>query len=274
MFALRRAAVRALSQPSRQVCTARNTSRTSIIAQHRPAFQRSLHQSIRWYSEADSRDDIVSEQGKGDALSGFSGNAHIPTSSKIVFVGNLFFSATASDIEAEFSRYGTVVNTRVVTDGNGQSKGFGFIEFEKESEARAAVEQGDTRTFQGRRLSVQVHKPRERTFSHSSRSDHPPAPPSKTLFVGNMSFQMSDRDLNDLFRDIKNVVDVRVAVDRKTGQPRGFAHADFMDVESATAAREQLQGKVIYGRSLRADFTRNASPYGTAAPRVSEENSA
>ena len=66
---------------------------------------------------------------------------------------------------------------------------------------------------------------------------------------------MSDRDLNALFKSIKNVIDVRVAIDRRTGQPRGFAHADFMDVESAIRAREELNGKEVVGRRLRADYS-------------------
>ena len=82
----------------------------------------------------------------------------------------------------------------------------------------------------------------------------PKNPPSKTLFVGNMSFEMTDQDLNDLFREIRNVKDVRVAIDRRTGQPRGFAHADFDDVDSAVQAMEQLDGKEIYGRRLRVDY--------------------
>lgn len=66
---------------------------------------------------------------------------------------------------------------------------------------------------------------------------------------------MSDRDLNNLFREIKNVLDVRVAIDRRTGQPRGFAHADFTDVPSAEKAMEELSGKVVCGRALRIDFS-------------------
>jgi len=42
---------------------------------------------------------------------------------------------------------------------------------------------------------------------------------------------------------------------RRTGQPRGFAHADFADVESAVAAREQLMGRIFFGRALRIDFS-------------------
>lgn len=80
-------------------------------------------------------------------------------------------------------------------------------------------------------------------------------PPSKTLFIGNLAFEMSDADLNKLFRDIRNVIDVRVAIDRRTGQPRGFAHADFVDVESAMEGKKVLADKEIYGRTLRVDFS-------------------
>ncbi len=116
--------------------------------------------------------------------------------------------------------------------------------------ASKAIEALNNQIFEGRRLNVQYAIKRERT-----RSERPVNPPSKTLFIGNMSFEMTDQDLNDLFREIRNVIDVRVAIDRKTGQPRGFAHADFLDAESAERAREQLGKKEIYGRRLRVDFT-------------------
>lgn len=79
------------------------------------------------------------------------------------------------------------------------------------------------------------------------------------MFIGNLSYEMSDKDLNDLFREIKNVLDVRVAIDRRTGQPRGFAHADFQDVKSAEAAAEFLKTKEYYGRKLRVDFAANSA---------------
>jgi nucleolin len=119
--------------------------------------------------------------------------------------------------------------------------------------------------FEGRNLVVQFHRPKTNTSTNTnSRAGGASGgfaynPPSKTLFIGNMSFEMSDKDLNDLFRDIRNVMDVRVAIDRRTGQPRGFAHADFIDVASATKARELLQDKTIYGRQLRVDFSKSGS---------------
>ena len=97
-------------------------------------------------------------------------------------------------------------------------------------------------------------------MSKTSRPTGSTNPPSKTLFIGNLAFEMSDADLNKLFRDIRNVIDVRVAIDRRTGQPRGFAHADFVDEESAVAARDVLADKEIYGRKLRVDYSAPARP--------------
>jgi nucleolin len=144
---------------------------------------------------------------------------------------------------------------------------FGYVEFESVDDAQTAIDNLDMQVFEGRNLVVQFHRakaPGDRTGG--DRGDRgrfdgaaPYNPPSKTLFVGNMSFEMSDKDLNDLFRDIRNVMDVRVAIDRRTGQPRGFAHADFIDVASATKAKEVLQGKEIYGRKLRIDFSKSTA---------------
>lgn len=69
---------------------------------------------------------------------------------------------------------------------------------------------------------------------------------------------MTDR-IADLFREIRNVLDVRVAIDRRTGQPRGFAHADFIDVESAQQAKAYLEKKEVYGRQLRVDYSQSSS---------------
>jgi nucleolin len=113
--------------------------------------------------------------------------------------------------------------------------------------------------FEGRNLVVQFHRVKEASKSRDSTGAYVQNPPSKTLFIGNMSFEMSDKDLNDLFRDIRNVMDVRVAIDRRTGQPRGFAHADFIDTASAIRARDVLQAKTIYGRQLRVDFSKSTS---------------
>jgi len=63
-------------------------------------------------------------------------------------------------------------------------------------------------------------------------------------------------------------------MDRRTGQPRGFAHADFKDVESAVKAKAQLEGTQIYGRYLRIDYSEhvnNKEEKKTDAPAAVED---
>jgi RNA recognition motif-containing protein len=161
------------------------------------------------------------------------------TPSPSLYVGNLVFEVTEADLEKEFEQFGRISSVRVAVDGRGLSKGFAYISFEDQSAATAALEAKNETVFEGRRMIVnyQIKNQRPQTAN----------PPSKTLFIGNLAFEMSDADLNKLFKDIKNVIDVRVAIDRRTGQPRGFAHADFVDQESAMKAVETLQGQEIYG---------------------------
>lgn len=132
---------------------------------------------------------------------------------------------------------------------------FAYVNFTDVATAQSAIDNYNNQPFEGRRLTVQFaavgRKPAFR--SHSDL----PSEPTRTLFIGNMAFDMSDRELNNLFREIRNVVDVRVAIDRRTGQPRGFAHADFTDIESAKEAMVVLAGKEVCGRSLRVDYSRS-----------------
>ncbi|KAF2739138.1 RNA binding domain-containing protein [Polyplosphaeria fusca] len=179
---------------------------------------------------------------------------------RTLYIGNLYYEVTEDQLSRVFSRFGTVKSTKVIFDNRGLSRGFAYVEFENISDAQAAVENLDMQVFEGRNLVVQFHRPRE-TSRRGAPGSMTENPPSRTLFIGNMSFEMSDKDLNDLFRDIRNVMDVRVAIDRRTGQPRGFAHADFIDVNSATKAQEELKNKVVYGRQLRVDFSKSTTQH-------------
>lgn len=130
---------------------------------------------------------------------------------------------------------------------------FGYVSYSSKADAARAVESLNMKTFEGRRMAVQPAFQKRPT-----RKEGPPGP-TNTLFIGNISFDMTDKQLADLFRDVKGLFDVRVAIDRRTGQPRGFAHVEFLDIESAKAAREYLFEKVVCGRQLRVDYSFSTS---------------
>lgn len=132
---------------------------------------------------------------------------------------------------------------------------FGYIKFADVETAQNAVNLMHGQLFEGRRLAVNFAQ----TERFMKTENTPNRPPTRTLFIGNMSFEMTDRDLNELFKDVPNVIDVRVAVDRRTGQARGFAHAEFVDAESAEKAFALLQGKAPYGRTLRLDYSHSSN---------------
>ncbi|MCJ1462897.1 hypothetical protein MMC07_001501 [Pseudocyphellaria aurata] len=197
---------------------------------------------------ADSVSESVGEVAKA-ASSTLGAEAASPTNT--IFVGNLFFNLRTEDLIKTFEAAGPVDSARIITDARGQSKGFGYVNFKDHATALKAVEMFNLQNLEGRQMNVQIQQPR----SSLNRNEGPKNPPSKTLFIGNMPFDMSDRDLNNLFTNIKNIVDVRVAIDRRTGQPRGFAHADFVDEESAKQGMATLKNTEVAGRTLRLDFS-------------------
>ena len=79
-----------------------------------------------------------------------------------LFVGNLSYQTTQSDLEAYFSQASVVTSVNLMLDKvTGKSRGFAFVEFATPEEAGKAVEQFHNQEFQGRSLTVNVARPRE-----------------------------------------------------------------------------------------------------------------
>ncbi len=70
------------------------------------------------------------------------------------------------------------------------------------------------------------------------------------LFVGNLSFNATENDLQDTFAAHGTVVEVKLMTDRDTGRPRGFGFVTMSTPEEAQAAIDALSGKSIDGRAL------------------------
>ena len=82
--------------------------------------------------------------------------------SKRLFVGGIPFSITSAQLEEMFSKFGKVVSCDVITDKySGQSKGFGFVEMETEKEAEEAIKNLNDTEVEGRKIAVNVARPRE-----------------------------------------------------------------------------------------------------------------
>lgn len=74
---------------------------------------------------------------------------------KRLYVGNLSWTATEDDLRERFGNYGLLTSVRLITDREtGKSKGFAFVEFEDEADARRAKEEEHGESWMGRSLKV------------------------------------------------------------------------------------------------------------------------
>jgi RNA recognition motif-containing protein len=92
-----------------------------------------------------------------------------------IYVGNLPYQVTESDLGAVFADYGTVTRVQLPTDREtGRIRGFGFVEMSSESEEGAAIEALEGTTWMGRDLKVNKAKPRENSgsFGGGRRSNY------------------------------------------------------------------------------------------------------
>jgi len=86
------------------------------------------------------------------------------------------------------------------------------------------------------------------------------------LFVGNLSFETTENDLQDLFEQHGQVGEVALTMDRMTGKSRGFAFITMNDKAQGEAAVNALNGKEFAGRALTVNEARPREDRGGARP--------
>jgi RNA recognition motif-containing protein len=89
---------------------------------------------------------------------------------------------------------------------------------------------------------------------------------SMKLYVGNLSFQTSSSDLQDLFSQAGTVESASVVEDRDTGQSRGFGFVEMSSREEGEAAIQQFNGKEVGGRNLNVNEAKPREDRGGGRP--------
>ncbi len=79
---------------------------------------------------------------------------------------------------------------------------------------------------------------------------------AKKLYVGNLSFDVTDQDLEQAFSECGEIVSATVVVDRYTDRSKGFGFVEFAQEEDAQKAKDTMNGKSINGREIRVDEAR------------------
>ena len=87
------------------------------------------------------------------------------------------------------------------------------------------------------------------------------------LFVGNLSFNTTENDLQDTFAAHGTVQEVNLMMDRESGRPRGFGFVTMSAPEEAQAAIDALNGKTIDGRALTVNVAKPREERGNGERR-------
>lgn len=232
----------------------RNTQTQTSVEDSSDAEARSAapNQSFRDVGPPGSEQDQAASSGDQATIDGF-----MPEPNGVfgVFIWNIPYRSTEREMFDTFSRFGKIHSLNIGRDARGLSRGFAFVYYETIGDAKAAISQADGAFWQGRRIGAKPKNPTDIRAGNPTATARPKSSPSSSLYVGNIPYEATDTELNQLFSGLDNVLDVRVAIDKATGWPRGFAHADFSDVDSATRAMEKLSLVSVQGRQLRIDYS-------------------
>lgn len=82
---------------------------------------------------------------------------------------------------------------------------------------------------------------------------------SANIYVGNLSFDTSNSQLQGLFAEFGEVIDAQVIMDRDTGRSRGFGFVEMKSSDEANNAISSLNGKEVDGRQLKVNVAKPRS---------------
>ncbi|KAK1264455.1 putative polyadenylate-binding protein [Acorus gramineus] len=170
-----------------------------------------------------------------------------------LFVKNLDSSMGSADLEEMFGRFGTIVSCKVAAEDDGRSKGFGFVQFESEESACAAIKELDGSLTPGnKRLYV------SKFVKKSERHSSPVEPSFTNLYVKNFSPDTTNDGLQNMFSEFGKVQSASVMIDSE-GNSRGFGFVNFQSSEDAKKAIERMNGMQIGLNTLYVGKAQNKS---------------
>lgn len=206
-----------------------------------------------------------------------SGLSLVPITSKKspfgVWVGNLSFDTTKEDLIRFIVGKTTTLDPKITEDditrvnipkkGN-QIKGFAYVDVPSSSHVETIVGLSES-ILNGRKLLIKDANSFEGR-PEQSKSDtahnggiNSSNPPSRILFVGNLSFDTTEDLLEEHFRHCGEIVKIRMATFQDTGKCKGFAFIDFKDEEGATTALKSKLTKMLINRKLRMEYGEDRS---------------
>ena len=173
--------------------------------------------------------------------------------SKRLYVGNIPFSSTADEVKAAFEKNQISIHNVIMPEGQfgKNNRGFAFVEV---ADGRTAMEVLDRNlTLGSRRLLInEAHPATEASMPRRMRRpSHPSQRPDRTLYVGNLPVDLTERSIRDLFESHGfQLVDVNLVINRKTLEPRGYGFVWLNSAADIDRAIGAVNGTFVNGRKI------------------------
>ncbi|KAH7849039.1 hypothetical protein Vadar_012069 [Vaccinium darrowii] len=162
-----------------------------------------------------------------------------------VFIKNLDTSIDNKALHDTFAAFGAVLSCKVALDSNGQSKGYGFVQFDQDEAAQNAIKRLNGMLINDKQVYVGLF------VRNQERSRGNGSPKFTNVYVKNLSETTNDEDLKMIFGKYGPITSAVVMRDAN-GTSRCFGFVNFQSPDAAAAAVETLNGtsliddKVLY----------------------------
>lgn len=172
-----------------------------------------------------------------------------------VFVKNLGESVTKEELMEVFGKYGNITSSVVMTDEEGKSKCFGFVNFENPEDAANAVEALNGKKFGDKEWYVgKAQKKSEREMELKERFEQAVKESvdknqGLNLYLKNLDDTITDEKLKELFAEFGTITSCKIMRDQN-GVSKGSGFVAFSTPEEASKALAEMNGKLISGKPL------------------------
>ncbi|XBW35188.1 hypothetical protein QEN19_000751 [Hanseniaspora menglaensis] len=185
-----------------------------------------------------------------------------------VWIGNLSFDTIREDIQRYIMAKVDIIQEKDIVrvnmplaknDGKQiKNKGFLYMDFSTEEQKNKVIELSEGE-LNGRKLLIKDAKNYNGRPDKNDPIANSKNPPSKILFVGNLSFDTTDEQLQKHFQHCGEIRRIRMATFEDTGKCKGFAFLDFADEESCVKAMKDKTTYKMAQRPLRMEFGEDRS---------------
>ncbi|XP_022745916.1 polyadenylate-binding protein 2-like [Durio zibethinus] len=152
-----------------------------------------------------------------------------------IFIKNLDKGIDHKALHDTFSAFGNILSCKIATDPSGQSKGYGFVQFDNEESAQKAIEKLNGMLLNDKQVYVGPFvRKQERDTSSKTKFNN--------VYVKNLSESTSDEDLKNSFGEFGTITSA-VVMREADGKSKGFGFINFENADDAARAVESLNGK-------------------------------